>query len=103
MQIDDTFIAGFEEGRSNATALRELLTKGDLNDPQVAAEVTQLSESMQTTAMMALQVIHAALIDAKAHPIVRKTLEAMGLTREEVKRLADACLAIYEDKPETRA
>ena len=87
------FIAGMR--------LQALFTEGDASDPAVAAEIAQLSELMRPHVTKSLKLAHEALARAGTSP--RKALEAVGLTREEVKHLADACLAIYEDKPETQA
>lgn len=90
MTNDFSFIAG--------ARLQALFTAGDTNDPAIAAEIAQLSELVRPHVERSLKLAHEALARAGTSP--RKALEAVGLTREEMKRLADACLAIYEDKPE---
>ncbi len=99
MSISDDFAAGFEKGHDAGARLRTLFAEGDMSDPQIAAEIEQLGASTRSSVVAALAILHQKLADVKRKPSFRKTLEAVGLTRAEVKRLADACLAIYEDEP----
>lgn len=88
--IDFGFLAG--------ARLQTLLTEGDTNDPAVAAEIAQLSAQTRPFVEASLRTAHEMLARMGTSP--RKALEAVGLTREEAHKLADAFLAIYEDKPE---
>lgn len=99
MLIDEATADSFEKGAAAGVRLSELFSAGDLDDPAVAAEIVRLSESMRATTAIALPSAHATLAAARRQPLVRRTLEAMGLTREEVRRLADAFLALYDDTP----
>lgn len=80
--------------------LQALLTAGDTSDPAAAAEIAQLAEQARPGVEAALTAAHEILARAGTSP--RRALEAVGLTREEAQRLADAFLAIYEDKPEAQ-
>lgn len=97
MLIDEAMVTGFKEGIAAGARLRELLNASNLNDPAVAAEIEQLSGSLRAVMLKAQVAAHAALARARGEPVVRKSLEAMGLPRAEMRALANALLALYDD------
>lgn len=97
--IGDMDVTNFDEGVAAGARLRQLLGAESLSDPAVATEREQLSGSLRAVMAKGLATAHVALRNARNEPAVRKSLEAMGLTREEMRRLTNALLALYDDTP----
>lgn len=103
MQISTgEFVASFESGFAEAARLRALLSSSNADDLLVAAEITRLSESLRARMAVVFPVALALTEREAMNPVVRKTLEAAGLTRERLKQIFDAILSAY-DAPETQA